>query len=192
MAKKVFFFLAIMLILLTASVNVFAAETDALEPEASLTNDKGEIIISSLEEKYSEVFFSEDAQSANELVSIGYSRVFPYEMRHLFVTPVLEDFDVDNPYIMLMYIKVDDTYVPLKDIERESNITEEVCYLETTVDLNYIGANKVNKIRVIVFRKNDVENLILDENLQITNLDITFSRWNIIERTIFTLKQLFN
>jgi hypothetical protein len=113
-------------------------------------------------------------------------------MRHLFVTPVLEDFDVDNPYIMLMYIKVDDTYVPLKDIERESNITEEVCYLETTVDLNYIGANKVNKIRVIVFRKNDVENLILDENLQITNLDITFSRWNIIERTIFTLKQLFN
>ena len=145
MAKKVFFFLAIMLILLTASVNVFAAETDALEPEASLTNDKGEIIISSLEEKYSEVFFSEDAQSANEFVSIGYSRVFPYEMRHLFVTPVLEDFDVDNPYIMLMYIKVDDTYVPLKDIERESNITEEVCYLETTVDLNYIGANKVNE-----------------------------------------------
>ena len=60
---------------------------------------------------------------------------------------------------MLMYIKVDDTYVPLKDIER-INITEEVCYLETTVDLNYIGANKVNKIRVIVFRKNDVENLI--------------------------------
>jgi len=57
MAKKVFFFLAIMLILLTASVNVFAAETDALEPEASLTNDKGEIIISSLEENIAKFSF---------------------------------------------------------------------------------------------------------------------------------------
>ncbi len=191
MIKKVFFLLVIMVILLTASVSVFAAETDTLIPEASLTNDKDEIIISSLEEEYGEVFFSEESQSVDELVSIGYTRVYPHEMRHLFFAAT-DDFDMDNPYIMLMYIKVDDVYVPLNDIEEESNITEEVCYLDTTVDLQYIGANKVNEIRAIVFRKNDVENLILDENLQITNINVSFSRWNPVERVFFELKQLFN
>ena len=86
---------------------------------------------------------------------------------------------------MLMYIKIDGTYVPLNDVERNSNMTEEVCYLKTAVDLEYIGLNKVNEVRIIVFRKNDCDNLVLNENLQVTNLDITFRRCNLIERIQF-------
>lgn len=191
MAKKVFFLLAMVFILLTASVSVFAAETDKAQPDASLTNDKGEIILSSLEERYCEVFFSEETRSTTEFVSIGYTRVYPHEMRYLFFAPT-DDFDIDNPYIMLMYIKVDNIYVPLNDIEKESNITEEVCYLDTTVDLHYIGANSVNEIRAVVFRKDDVDNLVLDGNVQITDLEVSFSKWNPVQRVFFELKQLFN
>jgi len=88
---------------------------------------------------------------------------------------------------------VDDTYVPLKDIERESNITEEVCYLETTVDLNYIGANKVNKDSgSLSLERMMWKTSFLDENLQITNLDITFQQMEYHRENNFTLKQLFN
>lgn len=196
MAKKITFLLVMLFVLLIATVTAFAAEDGSLAPEAGFTQDKAilsksGISVSALNSKYEDVFFADGVESSKgkELVPIGYTRVYPYNMRHLFFAPI-DDFDMDNPYIMLLYIKIDDVYVPLNDIEKKTNITEEVCYLNTTVDLYYLGANKVNKVRAIVFRKNDAENLVLDKNLQITNLNVSFSRWNPVERVIFELKQL--
>jgi len=200
MAKKIVFLVVMIFVLLIASVTVFAAETNLEASNVGFTEDKAalsvekaekEISVSGLEEKYSEVFFGEDSESDLEIVSIDYGRDYPHEMRHLFYGQT-SDFDIKNPLIMLMYIKIDGTYAPLYDVERHTNMTEEVCYLKTAVDLEYIGLNKVNEVRIIVFRKNDAYNLVLNENLQITNVDITFRRWNLIERVQFGIKELFN
>ncbi|HHU90380.1 MAG TPA: hypothetical protein GXZ22_04910 [Clostridiaceae bacterium] len=200
MAKKIAFLIVMIFVLLIASTTVFAAETDTETSNVGFTKDKAtlaaadaekEVSVSDLENKYGEVFFGEDTESDLEIVSIDYGRDYPHEMRHLFYGQT-SDFDLENPYIMLMYIKIDGTYVPLNDVERNSNMTEEVCYLKTAVDLEYIGLNKVNEVRIIVFRKNDCDNLVLNENLQVTNLDITFRRWNLIERIQFGIREIFN
>ena len=199
MAKKIVFLLVMIFVLLIASVTVFAAETDSETTEVGFTEDKAileveetdkGVSVSDLEEKYSEVFFADDSESDMDIVTINYEREYPHEMRHLFFGQI-DDFDIENPYIMMMYIKEDGVYVPLNDIENDTNMTEEVCYLKTAVDLEYIGLNKVNEVRIIIFRKNDVDNLVLNENLQITNVDITFRRWNLIERVQFGLKEIF-
>ncbi|NLB79826.1 MAG: hypothetical protein GX796_13570 [Clostridiaceae bacterium] len=199
MAKKIVFLSVMIFVLLIASVTVFAAETDSETTEVGFTEDKAileveetdkGVSVSDLEEKYSEVFFADDSESDMDIVTINYEREYPHEMRHLFFGQI-DDFDIENPYIMMMYIKEDGVYVPLNDIENDTNMTEEVCYLKTAVDLEYIGLNEVNEVRIIIFRKNDVDNLVLNENLQITNLDITFRRWNLIERVQFGLKEIF-
>lgn len=199
MAKKIVFLSVMIFVLLIASVTVFAAETDSETTEVGFTEDKAileveetdkGVSVSDLEEKYSEVFFADDSESDMDIVTINYEREYPHEMRHLFFGQT-DDFDIENPYIMMMYIKEDGVYVPLNDIENDTNMTEEVCYLKTAVDLEYIGLNEVNEVRIIIFRKNDVDNLVLNENLQITNLDITFRRWNLIERVQFGLKEIF-
>lgn len=199
MAKKIVFLSVMIFVLLIASVTVFAAETDSETTEVGFTEDKAileveetdkGVSVSDLEEKYSEVFFADDSESDTDIVTINYEREYPHEMRHLFFGQT-DDFDIENPYIMMMYIKEDGVYVPLNDIENDTNMTEEVCYLKTAVDLEYIGLNEVNEVRIIIFRKNDMDNLVLNENLQITNLDITFRRWNLIERVQFGLKEIF-
>ena len=195
MAKKLVFLLVIVFVLLIASVTVFATETDVKASNVGFTEDKAslaaEVSVSGLENKYGEVFFGENSESDLGLFVINYGREYPYRTRHTF-TVHANKHDENNPYIMLMYIKVDNTYVPLNDVERNTNMTEEVCYLTTQVDLEYIGLNKVNEVRIIIFRKNDADNLVLNENLQITNLDITFRRWNLIERVQFGIREIFN
>lgn len=207
MAKKLIFLLVMIFVLLSASLTVFAG-TDSETAEVGFTDDKAilsetevvseadeepdkEVSVEDLEEKYDEVFFSDDSESDLVIVPIDYGREYPHEMRHLFYGQT-DDFDIANPFIMLLYIKIDGAYVPLNDVERKTNITEEIYYLNTAVDLEYIGSNKVNEVRVIIFRKNDADSLVLDENLQITNLEITFRRWNPVERAIFELKQIFD
>ncbi|NLX63995.1 MAG: hypothetical protein GX022_04370 [Clostridiaceae bacterium] len=200
MTKKIVFWLVVVFVLLMASTTVFAAETNTGISNIGFTEDKTilavantgtEVSVSDLERKYGEVFFGEDTESDLVLVSIGYGRQYPYQMRHVFYGQTY-DCDVNNPYVMLMYIKIDGTYVPLNDVERKTNITEKVSYLTTEVDLEYIGVNKVNEVRIIIFRKKDIDNLVLNENLQVTNLDISFRRWNFIEKLQFELKNLFS
>jgi len=195
MAKKIVFWLVVIFVLLLATTTAFAAETNTETSNIGFTEDKTilavadtgtEVSVRDLERKYGDVFFGEDTESDLVLISIGYGRQYPYEKRHVFYGQT-DDFDVDDPFVMLMYIKIDGTYVPLNDVERKTNITEEVSYLTTAVDLEYIGLNKVNEVRIIIFRKKDIDNLILNENLQVTNLDISFRRWNLIERIKFGL-----
>lgn len=204
MAKKVVFLLVMMFVLLFASVTALAAGTDSATPEAGFTDDKviseeavPEISVSDLEAKYGDIFFG-DVQSSKEIVSIvndsngvAGKRIYPYDLRCFFEAMALE-VDVSNPVVMLMYIKADDVYVPLVDVNTGTNMTQEIYYLNTTVDLLYLGSNKVNEIRVIVFRKNDVDELAPDSNLQIIDIKRSLRPWNFIEKIYFGIKEIIN
>lgn len=203
MAKKVVFLLVVVLILLFASVTA-SAGTDSATPEASFTNDKAsieevipEISVVDLENKYGDIFFG-DVKSSKEIVTIVSDkngdvgkRIYPYDLRYFFEVMALE-VDVSNPVVMLMYIKEDSAYVPLIDVETGSNMTQEVYYLNTTVDLKYLGSNKVNEIRIIFFRKNDIDNLALDSNVQIMDINKSVRPWNLFEKMYFGIKEILN
>jgi hypothetical protein len=205
MAKKVVFLLVMVFVLLLASVTALAADTDSSTPEAGFTEDKAsseevipEISIIDLETKYGDVFFG-DVQSNKEIVSIVKDsdngdegkRIYPYDLRYFFEAMALE-VDTANPVIMLMYIKADDVYVPLVDVNTGTNMTQEIYYLNTTVDLLYLGSSKVNEIRIIAFRKNDIDELTIDSNLQIIDIKKSVRPWNFIEKLYFEIKGIFN
>lgn len=200
MAKKVTFLLVMVFVLLIASVTAFAAGTDSTTPKSGFTEDKArlketvpEVSVSDLEVKYGEIFFG-NVKSSKEIVFIQCdNREYGHELRRLFTGQATDSVtDNNNPVIMLMYIKVDGVYVPLIDVNTRTNMTQELCYLKTVVDLKYLGTNKVNEVRAIAFRKNNVDKLALDENLQITDLSITFGPWDPIKKVTNFLKDVFN
>lgn len=204
MAKKVVFLLVMVLVLLFASVTASAAGTDSATPEAGFTNDEAsseevipDISVVDLENKYGDIFFG-DVKSSKEIVTIVSDkngdvgkRIYPYDLRYFFEVMALE-VDVSNPVVMLMYIKEDSAYVPLIDVETGSNMTQEVYYLSTIVDLKYLGSNKVNEIRIIFFRKNDIDNLALDSNVQIMDINKSVRPWNLFEEMYFGIKEILN
>lgn len=209
MAKKIVFLLVMVFVLAFASVTALAG-TDSATPEAGFTEDKvgseeaaevveeaiPEISVSDLEAKYGYIFFG-DVQSTKEIVTIVNDngaegkRIYPYDLRYFFEAMALE-VDISNPVIMLMYIKVGDVYVPLVDVNTGTNMTQEIYYLNTTVDLIYLGSSKVNEIRIIVFRKNDIDNLELENNVQIIDINKTVRPWNLMERIYFEIIEIFN
>lgn len=205
MAKKLVFLLVLLFALLLTTVTALAAGTDSATPGTGFTEDKSdkaeakpEIKVVDLEAEYGEIFFG-DVTSSREIISLVTDekgdvgkRVYPNNLRYLFEAMALE-IDPSNPVVMLMYIKVDDKYVPLIDVDTGSNMTQEVYYLDTTVDLKYLkSTNKVNEIRIIAFRKNDAGKLALDENLQIIDITKTVRPWNIFEKAGILLWELFN
>jgi len=205
MAKKMIFLLVLVFALFLTTVTALAAGTDSATPETGFTEDKAdkaeakqEINIVDLEVKYRDIFFG-NASSGKEIISLAKDkkgdigqRVYPYELRFFFEA-LVQEVDPANPVIMLMYIKVDGDYVPLIDVDRGTNMTQEVYYLSTTVDLKYMkSSKKANEIRIIAFRKNDIDKLALDDNLQIVDISKTVSPWNIFEKVNNYLKELFN
>ena len=187
-------------VLLAASV-IASAGTETTTPEAGFTEDEihftdtsQELSIDNLEEEYNELFFDPSSSSYVEIVDeIKYKRSANgiHNKRYRFYCSGLE-WNQDDPLIMLMYIKKDGEYVPLNDVEIGSNLIEEPYYLETTVDLMYMGLNNVNDIRIIIFRKSDAANLIRNENVLITDLQISFRDWNLIEKVRNLFEKLTN
>lgn len=91
------------------------------------------------------------------------------------------DTDNNSPLIVMLYIKADGEYVPLLcwngTNTEKSNIIEEVLPAFTYhTNLLYLGLDKVNEVRIIAFRKNNAENLVLAENLQITDMGISVTK----------------
>lgn len=198
MAKRVTFLLVLLLVLLTASVTAFATGTESTTPEASFTNDEAdflEISTSGLEELYSDVFFNESSVSDTQIITIMYERAISMgnSLRFTF-TGTSSDMstNMDNPIMMLLYIKVDGKYIPLVDIGTGENITEGLVVTNSEVDLEYLGTKKVNEVRLIAFRKNNADILKVNENLQITDLDITVRPWNFVEKVKMTYDLLVN
>lgn len=195
MAKKIAFLLALLFVLVLASVTAFAAGTDSKTPEAGFTQDKAdEISVEDLEKNYGDIFFDAKSKSDKVIVKVTYQRksTTKYPLRYHFVSSIgsiLSDSN-HNPIVMLMYIKKDGKYVPLCDVNTGKNITEQPYYVSSTVDLAYLGSNKVNEVRILIFRKKDIDKLSLDENLQITDLSISVPFWDHGEITFKDLTSL--
>jgi len=186
-----------MLVMLLASVTVLANNTETAAPESGFTKDETELedsklSISKIEEKYSQIFFDENAESDKTIIDIKYERVcsVKYPLRHIFTGSIVDSeqgLSLDNPIVMMMYIKSGGKYIPLVDVDTDSHATVEPFFVSSKVDLINLGTNKENHVRIIVFRKNDAGKLIPDKNLQITNLKISVREWNIIEKAIFNI-----
>lgn len=193
MAKKFTFLLVMMFVLLFASVTALAAGTDSTTSEAGFTEDKAiaegnsEIkSVSDLESKYGSIFFHEKSTDGQDIITVKYVRekTSESELRYTF-TGSLESTTsaaIDNPVVMLLYIKIDGEYVALVDIDTGSNATVESGLTMSTVNLHYLGSDKVNDVRVIAFRRGNAGSLVLGENLQITDLQITVRPWNVVEK----------
>lgn len=195
MAKRITFLLVFIFVTILASVTALAG-TETTTPEAGFTEDKIHLTeplsIDDLERTYSELFFNPDTSSNVKIVDeIKYKRSASvvHNRRHRFYCSG-QEWKKDDPLVMLMYIKKDGEYVPLNDVDTGINLTEQPYYLSTTVDLEYIGLNKVNDVRIIIFRKSDAGNLVKGGNVQIENLQISFRDWNFIEKVEITFKNL--
>lgn len=197
MAKKLTFLLVFITVLLLASVTAFATGTDSTTPE---TEDKAnqEISVSDLEGKY-DFFLDEKATSDKNYIEIKYQREYSVvnDLRHTFTGSVTDTSTSaaisENPVVMLMYIKVDGKYVRLNDVATGTNVSEGSFLLPSSkVDLIYLGSGKVNDVRIIAFRKNDVEKLALNVNVQIYDTQITVPHWKLSEKKNITFNDLKN
>ena len=83
--------------------------------------------------------------------------------------------------VIMTFIEDGDEYIPLVNITDGEYIFEEDWIFSSNVKLLHIGSKETNKLRLIAFRKAEQENLILDENLQISDFDITVRNNNILE-----------
>lgn len=201
MAKRFTFLLVVMFVLLLATVTAFAGNTESTTPAASFTKDKADLLevdfkvsVKDLENNYSDIFFDGDSTSHKNIITVRYEREYSVEneLRHTFTGSVLDSSNDDNPVIMLMYIKVDGKYVPLHDVDTGKNLTEKPVIINSKVDLKYLGSDEVNEVRIIGFRKNDAGKLSLNNNLQITDLKITVTPWNLIEKLKITYNKVVN
>ncbi len=190
MAKKITFLLVFIIVLITASVTAFAAGTESTTPEAGFTEEKiqaeedMEAFINGVEKEYGNILFDEHASSSTKIVEkIKYKRSASIiqPKRHVFNCKV-NDGTYDDPVILLMYIKIDGSYEPLVDVNTGNHFTIKPHHLSTKVDLEYMGANVVNEVRAILFRKSDAKNLELDSNVQIVDFKISFLDWSFIEK----------
>ncbi|NLM73028.1 MAG: hypothetical protein GX184_03225 [Clostridiaceae bacterium] len=190
MAKKLSFLLVFIFALIAASVTAFAAGTESTTPEAGFTEEKIQVeedyddFIEALEEKYKDIFFDENASSTAKIVEqIKYKRSASviYSKRHVFNCRVSEA-KYDDPVVLLMYIKIDGKYKPLEDVDSGDNYTIKPHHFSTKVDLEYIGANAVNEVRAILFRKSAADNLELNKNVQIVDFEIAVREWTLIEK----------
>ncbi len=190
MAKKIAFLMVLMSVLILASVTAFATGTDSTAPKTGFTEEKAnhEISVSELEEK-NPVFFDEKATSDMNFVTIKFQREYSAvsDLRYNFTASVIDTSTSsainENPVVMLMYIKVDGKYTALNDITTGTNMSEGSYLLPSSkVDLMYLGSGKVNDVRIIAFRKKDMDNLVVNETLQIFDLPITAPHWKLYER----------
>ncbi len=205
MAKKLTFLLVFVTVLLLASVTAFAAGTDSSSPEIGFTEEKAnagdkslEVSVSDLEGKY-DFFLDEKATSDKNYIEIKYQREYSVvnDLRHTFTGSVTDTSTSaaisENPVIMLMYIKVDGKYVRLNDVTTGANVSEGSFLLPSSkVDLVYLGSGKVNDVRIIAFRKNDMEKLALNVNVQIYDTPITVPHWKLSEKKNITFNDLKN
>lgn len=197
MAKKLVFLLVTMFVLLLASVTAFAVDTEASTPETGFTKDKADkpsvttevsISVSDLESEYGDLFFSEDSNTEDKFVSFKFNREYTISGLRYNATGTFTD-SVKDPVVILMYIKVDGEYVPLNDVDTNSNLSEGNFVSNAKVDLHYLGNDKVNDIRIIAFSKKDAKNLDI-KKIQVTDIQIVARPWTLGEKVKITINEV--
>lgn len=151
-------------------------------------------------EKYADLFLNPESASTSSLfVNIkkwNHNDLSINPLSYVLTGSVIPNADdpSDSPVVVLFYIKENGKYVPLYLIDNKkekSNMLEKDTTIVSYVDLLNLGSDKTNDIRIVAFREDDAENLVLGENLQITDIPITV-RKNIIEGVPFILNIVMN
>lgn len=199
MKKRFAFLLVMLLVLMTSTLTALAGGTD----DASVPAGTEERVVPDITtpggiayyaKKYDKVFFNEDKTSAEDfLVTVTASRdlraVDP--LRYLLTGSVIRSdtslsLTAEDNVLLLLYIKRDGGYVPLQTIDakihKDMNLVETPKLVYAKVLLDNLGNDKVNELRIIAFRKSDIESLKLDENLQITDMKVVARTGSVIDR----------
>ncbi len=198
MAKKLVFLLVTMLVLLLASVTALAVETQTPAPETGFTKEKADrisvttevsISVSDLESKNSQLFFGEESSTEDKFVTFKFDRVSTISgLRHNITGTFSES--VKEPIVILMYIKKDGKYVPLYDVDTNSNMSEGPSMMSCSkVDLLQVSSTTSNEVRIISFYKKDAGKLDINK-VQITDLKILAKPWTLSEKLKIGIDQL--
>lgn len=199
MTKRLVFWL-VLVCLLASSVIMASATTDTVLP--LLTTDKNvstTLNTEELEEKYGEVFFGKETTAVESII------VEMKWMRDLSIAEPLahvlsgspadkNGVSIKDPYVMLMYIKSGDKFIPLMNTdsleESPTNLVEGSFMLYAKVKLLNLGKDVQNDVRFIVFKKSDAQNLVLGKNLQVTDLSIVVRNYTFVERVKVNLNNV--
>lgn len=176
----------------TAETNAAArADSDNADLPSDITTPGG---LELLTRKYESVFFDSAKSSGAEfLVTIAASREPRTQdlLRFVITGSVLRSEEnsepkADDPMMILLYIRRGGRFEPLLTLEsrslRDSNIIETQNIINAKVRLDNLGNDKVNELRVIAFRKSQVEDLVLGDNLQITDKRVVARNMSVVER----------
>jgi len=199
MKKRFVFLLVMLLVLMGSTLTALAGGTEGTTVPAGaeervvpdITTPGG---ITYYAKKYEKLFFNEDKTSEEDfLVTVTASRdlraIDP--LRYLLTgsvnsTDTSVSATAENNVMMLLYIKRDGEYVPLETIDaklhKDMNLVETPKLVYAKVLLDNLGNEKVNELRIIAFRKSDVDSLKLDENLQITDMKVVARTGTVIDR----------
>lgn len=184
--------LALLLVLAMLMTAITAVTASALgtgaTPSAS-TNEKADSFsVSKVIKEYSATFFDPDLSSDDSfIVSVDVDRDYSKDDPLAYILSGMaetDSYDVADPFVMLMYIDDGDGFKPLYNTEAKAktNVVQNICFMYSKVELLNLGADKTNKVRLILFRKSDADSLKLGENLQITDLEIVAKPYTVFER----------
>lgn len=189
MKKRLAILLVLAMLMMTFTGIMASAEVTSASPSESTNEKTAETFsVSEIVKKYSPVFF--DAESASDdsfIVEIEVDRDYSKEdpLAYILSGMVESDgYDAADPYVMLMFIETEDGYKALYNTEArsETNVVKNICFMYAKVTLLNLGSDKHNDVRLVLFRKSDAADLILGENLQITDLRIIAKPYNVFER----------
>jgi len=180
-------------------------DTKEVKPIPEITSVEG---ITYYSEKYSDLFFNKEISSKeNFIMTVAANKdvLADDPLRFILSGSVRIDennqitSDIENnSIIILLFIKRDGVFEPLLTVDakqfKDTNLTETTRLLYAKVLLDNLGNDKVNEIRMIAFRKADVNALEIDKNLQVTDLKVVARTYTVMERvrvSILEVKNIF-
>ena len=201
MTKRIAFWVLLVFVIAGSAMVASAAGTDDFTLAAS-TQDKTATTIAgqTVEENVDLAFGASNASDEPFLVDITVVRDYSMENPLAYVVcgtvVTTETFDntVADPYIMMLYIETADGFVPLYKTKggevTTSNKAQGSFLLYAKVNLLNLGSDVVNNLRFVVFRKSDLDALVLNENMQITDMEVIARRYTTLERIRITLNNV--
>ncbi len=213
MTKRFVFLLVLLLVLLTSTVTVLAFDTNPPPAAAKVAYTEVKVPditspggVTYYTNKNASLFFNQDNQSKeNFLVCVSANRDLKTNdlLRYTLSGSIKTDEnaadateDSNDPLIVLLYIKIDGAYEPLNTIDaktyKDTNMLETNRLIYAKVLLQNLGNEKVNQLRMIAFRKSQLNQLELDKNLQITDLKVVARTYAVMDRARIGIYDIMN
>lgn len=192
MSKRFVFLLVLLLVLMAGTVAVLAADTDPVRKvnvEIAPPNIISPGGVKYFAEKNGKLLFDQDTNSEeNFLLTVAASRDLKANNPLRFVlTGSVQQVDTEeDTLIVLLYIKRDGKFVPLETVDakvnKDTNLVETPKLLYAKIELDNLGTDKVNELRVIVFYRSQMKKLDLDKTLQITDIKVVARTYTVMDR----------